>query len=79
MCSDEIENTLGCLGFVGYAPYECKARKGEYWAYFFEDNELKNGYPNGLVIRKGDEDVFRGIIPDTEEELLVLLKLLSII
>lgn len=79
MNSDEIKNTLERLGFVGYDLYECKARKGEYWAYFFEDNEIKNGYPNGLVIRKDDEYVYRGMVPDTEEELLTLLKLLVII
>lgn len=80
MDSQEIKTIVEKLGFVGFDPYECKATKGFFSFCAFDDTDyMKNGYPNGLTILKNNEFVFKGMMPDTKEELLVLFKLLGIL
>lgn len=79
MDAEEIKNIIDGLGFIGFDSYECKAKKGEYWLYAFVDNEFtKDGYPNGFVIHRDGRLVFEGKVPESKEELLVLLKLVGV-
>lgn len=77
---EDVKNTIDELGFIGFDSYECKAKKGEYWLYSFVDNEfMKDGHPNGFVIHREGKLVFEGMVPDSKEELLVLLKLVGVL
>lgn len=80
MDSKEIKTIVEELGFIGFDSYECKATRGRFSFFAFDDTEYtKNGYPNGLTILKDEEFVFKGMMPDTKEELLTLFKLLGIL
>lgn len=80
MDSKEIKAIVEELGFIGFDSYECKATKGRFSIFAFDDIEYaKNGHPNGLTISKDEEFVFKGMMPDTKEELLTLFKLLGIL
>lgn len=80
MDSKEIKTIVEELGFIGFDSYECKATKGRFSFSAFDDTEyMKDGCPNGLSILKDGEFVFKGMMPDTKDELLILFKLLGIL
>lgn len=77
---EEMRSVLEDFGFFGFDSYECKATNGRWSLYAFDDNEyMKDGYPNGFVILKEGEIVFKGMMPESKEELITILKLTVIL